>query len=61
MTLPFGLTFFFGNDGVLICSPVLKLKAPNTFTIIAFNAEPALKLISGNRCKLGMQEKHPLT
>ena len=49
-----GLTFFFGNDGILICSPILKLKASNTFTIIGFNAEATIKLIRG-RCKLGMQ------
>ena len=39
----------------LICPPILKLKFSNTFTIIGFNAEPTMKLISGNKCKSGMQ------
>ena len=55
MAQPFGLTFFFGNVGVVICSPILKLKVSNTFTIIGFNTEPRMKLISNTRWNLGMQ------
>ena len=55
MAQPFGLTFFFGNVKVVICSPVLKLKVSNTFTIIGFNVEPEMKLISDTKWNLGMQ------
>ena len=55
MAQPFGLTFFFGNVGVVICSQILQLKASNTFTIIGFNAKPRMKLISDTRWNLGMQ------
>ena len=55
MAQPFGLTFFFGNVGVVICSQILKLKVSNTLTIIGFNAKPRMKLTSDTRWNLGMQ------
>ena len=48
------LSFFFDNGGIVVCSPILKLKVSNTFNIIRSILSPQWNS-SKTRWELGVQ------